>query len=365
MKEGFLAEALKVTGCKFARFLSLVPVINFSYTMETRKALLCFHVLVLAVCVLFTGCANKQGGSKGDKVKKEESAADSLGFDQKGTNATDGLSFVIGDVLKKHHLDFELVPIDIPEYLENSADPEIKKIISLINLFNYSRRLSFRPDSLKIILEDENILPKLTPVALFQNEEPTIQCINNVDGTYICTYTWYENNGKLAVIFTDENIGDHYYSSILFDGEDSGGRHYDNFLIEEWIMEKDPSKSVHYYNQMIEPCQFGRLFTWITEVLDSGRLYFQGEEKRVHIYKYTIQTSNCFPCNMVYAIYPRTQLVCIHYPDNKFILEQWILDIQRCVLYRWIKYVITPDKAWNKTVYDKDGRIIDFTTGEA
>ncbi len=283
--------------------------------------------------------------------KEEENHNDT---DDKET--LESVEAIFDEVESKHKSYFNLAPIELPSYITESDDTMMQKIVELAAFFNSST-----VKSMQINLPDypdlKHSLGK-TAYNISSDDEPKPEkeCIEGTDLSF-CEYTWYENDGKLKVEFTDLIYLDRWVSTLSFDGEDTDGTLYDDEYIQTWITVKDLSYSMYLYYTKFYICDDKTQILWQfenwVEGIDSW-LHFDGESKSLAEYYYQVKT---FGCDYSEGYHLKNINLLVSYPDGRVRMQLYIYSFRIHSVYLWVEYNCFPDGSWSKTVYNDHGMV--------
>lgn len=289
------------------------------------------YITLLLFCILFS-------------CKKENNNNDK--------QTLNNVAEVFEEVSAKHKTYFDLAPIELPSYIIQSNDTMKQRIVQLAAFIDSSKA-----KSVDISLPDYSALKHTSSD---DDAKPVRECFV-VPKMSFCEYTWFKNNGKLKVTFSDAIYSDTWSCMLMYDGEDTDGTTYNDEYIETWITFKDLSYSVFSYYTKFYLCDEETQLLWEFENWvegDDARLYFEGESKSLATYYYQISQYICAPYSDGHRI-NAAQLMAI-YPDDKVNFQTYIYSLGLHHIYLWIDYWCYSDDNWNKTVYDEDGNIVDY-----
>jgi hypothetical protein len=259
---------------------------------------------------------------------------------------------IFEEVSAKHKTYFDLAPIELPSYIIQSDDTMKQRIVQLAAFIDSSKA-----KSLQISLPDSFILKHASSD---DDVKPVRECFDVPNMSY-CEYTWFENNGKLKVTFSDAIYSDTWSCTLMYDGEDTDGTMYEEELIETWETFMDLSYSAFTYFTKFYLCDEGTLMLWQFENWVEGgdaRLYFDGESKSLATYYYQVTNYVCVPdpdghrINMVNLL--------VNYPDDRLNFQTYVYSYGIHQIYLWIDYWCSSDNSWRKTIYDDEGNIVDY-----
>jgi len=181
---------------------------------------------------------------------------------------------------------------------------------------------------------------------------------------WFCRYTKWANEGKLKMVFTDQETPEAWLSHLNFDGEDSDGELYEQLMVQSWITLKDLTLSEYTYSANFypqPPCSPNVLWQFINEVEGKDAwLHFMGETKSLATYIYTVITYTCDQVDGYHVWHAREMRI---EPDETITFTTSIYSLNLKIPYKWIVYVIRKDKNWSLTVFDEYGKVIRHKEG--
>jgi hypothetical protein len=259
---------------------------------------------------------------------------------------------IFKEVSEKHKTYFDLAPIELPSYIVESDDTIKQEIVQLAAFFDSSK-----VKSVDLTLPDSFTLKSASSD---DDTKPVRECFDVPNMSY-CEYTWFENDGKLKVTFTDAAYNDTWSSTLMYDGEDTDGTTYNEEFIETWDIFKDLSYSVFCYFSKFYLCDEETQLLWQFENWvegDDAWLHFDGESKSLATYYYQVTNYICEPNPDGHHI--NGVKFMVNYPDDSFNFKTYIYSYGIHQVYLWIDYWCSTDESWSKTVYDDEGNIVDY-----
>ena len=259
---------------------------------------------------------------------------------------------IFEEVSEKHKTYFDLAPIELPSYIIQSDDTIKKEIVQLAAFFDSSKE-----KSMNISLPDSFALKCASS---YDDTKPVRECFELSNMSY-CEYTWFENDGKLKVTFSDAVYSDTWSSTLIYDGEDTDGTTYNEELIETWDIYKDLNYSVFSYFTKFYLCDEETQLLWQFENWVEGedaRLYFDSESKSLATYYYQISNYICEPNPDGHHV--NSVHLMVNYPDDRINFQTYIYSYGIHQIYLWIDYWCSSDDSWRKTVYDDEGNVVDY-----
>jgi hypothetical protein len=290
--------------------------------------------------------------------------------DHTSTGTYKDLSAVFEKIGERQKLYKDLAPVELPDFMYESGDTMVQKIVSLAELINSSREIALYPefDTATNLKKAARIYGKqlLTSAETFSDGEWEMECFLENTPHYICKFTKWENDGKLKVVLTDQGSPEAWLTFIIFDGEDSDGENYDGLMIQSWITLKDLTLSEYTYSANFypnPPCSPNVLWQFINEVEGKDAwLHFMGETISLATYIYTVIT---YTCDQIDGYHVWTAHEMRIEPDGTLIFTTSIYSLKLKMPYKWRVYVIDKDKNWSITVYDEYGNVTEHKEGPA
>jgi hypothetical protein len=190
------------------------------------------------------------------------------------------------------------------------------------------------------------------------DEEWNMECYMEDTPYWFCRFTKWENDGKLKIVFTQQNSEQAWINHYMIDGEHSNGVEYDSFMIQYWLTLKDLTYSEYSYRTIFypePPCGPNILWRFITEVEgEDAWIHFNGESKSLAKETHTVVT---YHCDWLYGYHIRSMTEMIIQPDGNVLFQTYIYSLNLRDIFLWISYACMEDGSWVRIEYNEDGSV--------
>lgn len=285
---------------------------------------------------LVYSCSKKNGEedpSSGDTFKTLDAMLDKAGESQK--------------------LWVDIAPIELPDYVIGSEDSMKQKIVAFAALIDSSRERAIFPEFAK---RDVETKLKLTGSA--SDDEWVRECYMENTPYWFCRSTSWQNDGKLKIVYTQQDSPEAMISHFVIDGEHSNGVDYDSLMIQYWLTLKDLTYSEYAYRTIFypdPPCGPNILWRFITEVEgEDAWLHFMGESKSLATEIHTVITYHCDFIEGHHIWYMKKMII---QPDGNVLFQTYIYSLNLHDIYLWISYACMEDHSWVLIEYNEDGSV--------
>jgi hypothetical protein len=247
----------------------------------------------------------------------------------------------------------DLPPIPVPDALAARNDDTAKEALDLLNQINAFRSAD---------------LPGGTPgdasggksVLRMKGDGWQRRC-----DAFACYFT--KKKGDMTITWTQLfALPTSWEYFLTWDGCD-GEHEYDDFMVEQWHMQKDLKFAFQWHFQYPDPppCGDGEpaigpgpLWRRIFEVIDGGVLYVQGQTFYLDTRRYITETYQYDSLLGEYLLWK--MLVCTSYPDGRLVFEDYGQRLsERRLLYLWYKGIWTSEHRYCWTTYRENGTVLD------
>ena len=169
---------------------------------------------------------------------------------------TSGDSFATLDAMldkagERQKLWVDIAPIELPDYITESEDSMKQKIVALAALIDSSRERAIFPAFAQSAHKSESTRKGTSEgyesMHLSSDEDWHGECFLEDTPNWFCRFTKWENDGKLKIVFTQQNSPEAWVNHYVLDGEHSNGVDYDGFMIQYWLTLKDLTYSEYSY----------------------------------------------------------------------------------------------------------------------
>jgi hypothetical protein len=256
----------------------------------------------------------------------------------------------------------DIAPIELPDYITESEDSMKQKIVALAALIDSSRERAIFPAFAQSAHKSESTRKGTSEgyesMHLSSDEDWHGECFLEDTPNWFCRFTKWENDGKLKIVFTQQNSPEAWINHYVLDGEHSNGVDYDGFMIQYWLTLKDLTYSEYSYRTIFypdPPCGPDILWRFITEVEgEDAWIHFMGESKSLATEIHTVVTYHCDQLN---GYHIRTMLKMIIQPDGNLLFQTYIYSRNLGDIFLWISYACMEDGSWVEIVYNEDGSV--------
>lgn len=288
------------------------------------------------------------------------------------TRTYENLDALFESMGQRQKLYVDIAPVELPSYIKESNDSMMQKIVSMAALIDSSREKAIFPaftsSTGSIKSAEHNVDELLKSMNISTDGDWIEECFLQDTPFWFCRSTKWENDGKLEIIFTQQNSPDAWISHIVLIGEHSDGTVYDTLMIQYWITLKDLTYSEYTYSTIFypkPPCGPNILWRFISEVEgDDAWLHYMGEARSLATYIYTSINYSCGILEDYHHVNFIRELKIL--PDDKetVIFTTAIYSLNLHDVYKWVVYVVMNDGCWIETVYNEDGTVKERTQSE-
>lgn len=282
--------------------------------------------------------------------------------DPTSTETLEDLDAVFDYMSQRQKSYVDLAPVELPDYLTSSHDTSMQKLVSFAARIDSSREKAIFPALAGFDGSGGSV--KSLPADIVSNEgweeeEWDIECFLENTPYWFCKFTKWENDGKLKVVFTQQNTEESDIRHVIIDGEYSNGFVYDSLMIQYWLTMKDRTYSEYAYRTIFfpntPPCGPQILWRFITEVEGEGAwLHFMGESKSLATYIYTQIT---YDCGQFEGYHIRSIMEMKISPDGKVIFTVSFYSLNLHDVYVFSVYGCMEDGSWVEVIYNEDGSV--------
>lgn len=282
--------------------------------------------------------------------------------DPASTGTLEDLDAVFDYMAQKQKSYVDIAPVELPDYVTASDDTSMQKLVAFAARIDSSREKAIFPALAGF--NGSGGAVKSIPADLLSNEDMDddgweIECFLEDTPNWFCTFTKWENNGKLKVVFTQQNSDESDIRHIVIKGEHSNGYVYEEeLMIQYWLTMKDSTYSEYAYSTIFfpdPPCGAGILWRFITEVEgEDAWLHFIGEAKSLATYIYTHVT---YTCNYFEGYHIESIMEMKIYPDGMVVFTVSFYSLSLGDVYVFSVYGCMEDGSWVEVIYNEDGSV--------
>ena len=285
--------------------------------------------------------------------------------DPTSTGTLEDLDAVFDYMAQRQKSYVDIAPVELPDYVTASDDTSMQKLVAFAARIDSSREKAIFPALAGSNGSDGSSGPiKSIPADLLSSEGMDddgweIECFLEDTPNWFCRFTKWENDGKLKVVFTQQNSEESDIRHIVIKGEHSNGYVYEEeLMIQYWLTMKDLTYSEYAYSTIFfpePPCGDGVLWRFITEVEgEDAWLHFMGEEKSLAVHIYTHVT---YTCNFIEGYHIESILEMKIYPDGMVVFTISFYSPNLHDVYVFSVYGCMEDGSWVEVIYNEDGSV--------
>lgn len=257
----------------------------------------------------------------------------------------------------------KLPPLTLPERIIQAAalgNEAAARLVRWVSELNRTLLVSADPYPGTLMLGPHWEGNPVKPPGYLGSYEPQVvkEC-TQVGVVTVCTYTWYENQGRLLVRYVATRTPAEYADAVFYDGEWRDWR-FMNEPIQFWVTTTDLKTSRYIYFSKFPLCADETLplldVARFTE--DDVQLCFEGSCEGLATYTWVMTGFTCTPPPYEPSYHPLYMYEVTVYPrvsdiSSVFKIYEWSLNEKR--LFLWIELVYMRDFRYCITVYDKSG----------
>ncbi|HDS07822.1 MAG TPA: hypothetical protein ENO05_09365 [Bacteroides sp.] len=285
--------------------------------------------------------------------------------DPTSTGTLEDLDAVFDYMAQRQKSYVDIAPVELPDYVTASDDTSMQKLVAFAARIDSSREKAIFPALAGFNGSDGSSGPiKSIPADLLSSQRMDddrweIACYLEDTPNWFCRFTKWENDGKLNVVFTQQNSLESDIRHIVIQGEHSNGFVYDEpLMIQYWLTMKDSTYSEYAVKTIFfpdPPCGDGILWRFITEVEgEDAWLHFMGESKSLATYIYTHVT---YTCNFIEGHHIESILEMKIYPDGMVVFTVSFYSLNLHDVYVFSVYGCMEDGSWVEVIYNEDGSV--------